>query len=168
MSAPYRESLPMRLRAAYFALHRHSNRHFLQFDTTADQYVLLSYLAEEDGVTQQELARRCSSDPRTIGTMIDLLETKGWVERRPHPADRRAWLVCLTRTGRTRQAELRQNSEAIRDTLRSVLEPEEMEVVLAALDKLAGAFASPTADAAAEGTRPKPKRHRKRTPAVKS
>ena len=40
----------MRLRAAYFAMHRHSNRHFLQFETTADQYVLLSYLAEEEGI----------------------------------------------------------------------------------------------------------------------
>jgi hypothetical protein len=47
---PYCETLQMRLRAAYFAMHRHSNRHFLQFETTADQYVLLSYLAEEDGI----------------------------------------------------------------------------------------------------------------------
>ena len=88
-TVPYCETLQMRLRAAYFAMHRHSNRHFLQLETTADQYVLLSYLAEEDGITQQELSTRCSSDARTIGTMIELLQRNGLVERQPHPSDRR-------------------------------------------------------------------------------
>ncbi|QDU92708.1 MarR family winged helix-turn-helix transcriptional regulator [Lignipirellula cremea] len=140
MPVPYRETLQMRLRSAYFALHRHSNRHFTQYETTADQYVLLSYLAEEDRITQQELSLRCASDPRTIGSMLSLLESKGWIAREPHPEDRRAWLVCLTPQGRSWHAELRQNSEAIRDTLYQALPPQELETVLHALDKIAGAF----------------------------
>ena len=130
----------MRLRAAYFALHRHSNRHFLQFETTADQYVLLSYLAEEDGINQKELSSRCSSDARTIGTMIELLERNGLVERQPHPSDRRAWQVFLTDTGRARHAQLRKNSEGIRDVLNGVLEPEELAIIQKALDRIAEAF----------------------------
>ena len=130
----------MRLRAAYFALHRHSNRHFLQFETTADQYVLLSYLAEEDGITQKELSARCSSDARTIGTMIELLEHKGLVKRQPDPSDGRARLVFLTKTGRARHTKLRKNSEEVRETLYGALEPEELEIVQKALDRIAEAF----------------------------
>jgi DNA-binding MarR family transcriptional regulator len=130
----------MRLRAAYSALHRHSNRHFLQFETTADQYVLLSYLTEEDGITQKELSARCSSDARTIGTMIELLEHKGLVERQPDPSDGRAWQVFLTKNGRARHAELRKNSEEIRDVLYGALDPEELAIVQKALDRIAEAF----------------------------
>ena len=130
----------MRLRAAYFALHRHSNRHFLQFETTADQYVLLSYLAEEDGITQKELSARCSSDARTIGTMIELLEQKGLVKRQPHPSDLRAWQVFLTKNGRARHAQLRKNSEEVREILYSTLEPEELAIIHKALDRIAEAF----------------------------
>jgi DNA-binding MarR family transcriptional regulator len=130
----------MRLRAAYSALHRHSNRHFLQFETTADQYVLLSYLAEEDGITQKELSARCSSDARTIGTMIELLEHKGLVERQPDPSDGRAWLVFLTKNGQARHTQLRKNSEEVRETLYGTLEPEELVIVEKALDRIAEAF----------------------------
>ena len=50
--------LPLVLRAAYFAMHRVSDGHFSRQGVTADQFVLLAYLAEDDGITQQELARR--------------------------------------------------------------------------------------------------------------
>ena len=142
-TVPYCETLQMRLRAAYFAVHRHSNRHFLQFETTDDQYVRLSYLAEEDGITQQELSSQCSSDARTIGTMIELLERNGLVERQPHPSDRRAWQVFLTDTGRARHAQLRKNSEEIRDALNDTLDPEEQAIVQKALDRIAEAFTKP-------------------------
>lgn len=130
----------MRLRAAYFALHRYANRHFIQFEMTADQYVLLSYLAEEDGITQKELASRCSSDARTIGTMIELLERKGLVERELHPSDRRAWQVFLTKAGRKRHRQLRTNSDSVREMLYGALEPDELTVVQKALDRIASAF----------------------------
>lgn len=149
----YRETLQMRLRAAYFALHRHSNRHFLQFDMTADQYVLLSYLAEEDGITQQELSCRCSSDARTIGTMIDLLERKELVERQPHPSDRRKWQVFLTDAGKERHAQLKESSEVIRQTLYDALDSNELAVLQKTLDRIAGAFGKPPQKPTGRGRR---------------
>ena len=46
------------LRAAYLALHRQTNDCFAKDGVTADQFVLLSALADADAVTQQELVRR--------------------------------------------------------------------------------------------------------------
>src|SRR5258706_272927 len=73
--------LPLVLRAAYFAMHRVSDGHFSRQGVTADQFVLLACLAEDDGITQQELARRASSDPSTIRAMLLLLEGRMLVAR---------------------------------------------------------------------------------------
>jgi DNA-binding MarR family transcriptional regulator len=65
--------LPRLLRAAPFAMHRASDAHFSSFGVTADQFVLLACLAQQDAITQHELARRASSDPSTIRAMLVLL-----------------------------------------------------------------------------------------------
>lgn len=67
---------------------------------TADQFVLLSLLADEDGVTQSALTLRASSDPNTVRAMLVLMEGMGLVARKPHDTDRRARRVVLTDKGR--------------------------------------------------------------------
>ena len=39
--------------------------------------------------------------PTTVTTLADRLEEQGFVERKPHPTDRRATYIALTRTGRS-------------------------------------------------------------------
>jgi DNA-binding MarR family transcriptional regulator len=106
--------LPRLLRAAYFAMHRVSDAHFSRSGVTADQFVLLACLAEQDGITQKELARRASSDPSTIRAMLVLLEGRGLVARARHPDDTRARLVTLTAKGRRLAERLWKTSEPIR------------------------------------------------------
>src|SRR5437016_6534484 len=88
------------LRAAYLALHRETNACFATDGVTADQFVLLSALADADAATQQELVRRVGSDPNTVRAILLLLERRGLVARERHPADGRARCVTLTVTGR--------------------------------------------------------------------
>src|SRR6185437_13722982 len=88
------------LRAAYLALHRQTNECFAKNGVTADQFVLLSALADTDAVTQQELVRRVNSDPNTVRVMLLLLESRGLVARERHPTDGRARCVMLTVKGR--------------------------------------------------------------------
>ncbi len=109
--------LPRLLRAAYFALHRASDAHFSRHGVTADQFVLLACLAQDDGITQQELARRASSDPSTIRAMLVLLEGRLLVARRRHPVDSRARVVTLTAKGRRLFERLLKSSEPIREQL---------------------------------------------------
>ena len=105
--------IAMALRAAYWAMHRCAEAGFEPAGVTADQFVLLAALADaardsaegidtSGGATQQELVRRTASDPSTIRAMLVLLERRGLVVRRPHPADRRARSVSLTAKGRRR------------------------------------------------------------------
>lgn len=96
----FHDNLGMRLRGAYLSVHRRTDAHFAEFGVTSDQFVVLSLLAEEDGITQQELSVRSYSDANTIAAMLRLLEQRGLLKREPHATDRRARSVVLTRKGR--------------------------------------------------------------------
>jgi DNA-binding MarR family transcriptional regulator len=96
----------MRLRGAYLTFHRMANAHFAPFGVTADQFVVLTLLAEEDGLTQREIVARAYSDPNTIGEMLTRLEGKKLVRRERHPTDGRARIVRLTPKGRALQKQL--------------------------------------------------------------
>ena len=96
--------IAMGLRAAYWAVHRRTDADLERHGVTAHQFVLLSLLSEADGITQQELVRRASSDANTVRAMLVLLERGGLLSRRPHPTDGRARQVVLTPKGRRRSA----------------------------------------------------------------
>jgi DNA-binding MarR family transcriptional regulator len=51
-------------------------------------------------LTMRALADKLKADPPYVTLIVDDLEERGLVERRPHPEDRRAKLVSLTRAGR--------------------------------------------------------------------
>jgi DNA-binding MarR family transcriptional regulator len=51
-------------------------------------------------LTMRALAEKLKADPPYVTLIVDDLEERGLVERRPHPDDRRAKLVSLTRAGR--------------------------------------------------------------------
>jgi DNA-binding MarR family transcriptional regulator len=106
--------LPMLLRAAYFGMHRVSDAHFASHGVTADQFVILACLAEEDTITQKDLARRASSDPSTIRAMLVLLEGRGLIARNRNPEDSRERLVTLTAKGRRLYERLFKSSDPIR------------------------------------------------------
>ncbi|GAA3691181.1 hypothetical protein GCM10023081_30760 [Arthrobacter ginkgonis] len=58
------------------------------------------------GLRLKELAERLRIAPRSATEVVDQLEAKGLVERRPDPADRRATRVFLTAAGRQLHAEV--------------------------------------------------------------
>ena len=53
-----------------------------------------------DGSRLTDLAERAQITKQSMGYLVDYLEQRGYLERRPDPSDRRAALVCLTDRGR--------------------------------------------------------------------
>jgi DNA-binding MarR family transcriptional regulator len=131
----------MRLRDAYLAWHRMANAHFERLGVTADQFVVLSLLAEGEGVTQRELVERASSDANTIGEMLTRLEKKQLVRRQPHPKDGRARCVFLTPRGRKTQVQLLTSWEGQIQTMGKVFRPKELEVLKDLLGRISDAVA---------------------------
>jgi MarR family transcriptional regulator for hemolysin len=56
---------------------------------TRAQWVILARLSRQPGLSQNEMAAICEVEPITVGRLIDRLEARGLVERRPDPMDRR-------------------------------------------------------------------------------
>jgi DNA-binding MarR family transcriptional regulator len=131
------------LRAAYLGLHRQTNDCFARDGVTADQFVLLSALADADAVTQQDLVRRVSSDPNTVRAMLLLLEGRGLVVRTRHPDDGRARCVRLTAKGRQVFRKLWARSEPLREQLLAAFRPDEVTALVRLLHRVAEVMASP-------------------------
>jgi DNA-binding MarR family transcriptional regulator len=66
---------------------------------TRSRAELLWRLHHQGPMTQRQLSDALRCTPRNVTGLLDGLQADGLVERRPHPADRRATLVTLTKEG---------------------------------------------------------------------
>jgi DNA-binding MarR family transcriptional regulator len=97
--------------------------------------VVLAYLRHE-GVRATDLAKSSGQLKQVVGVIVDDLETLGYVERKPDPADRRAKLIVPTRRGR-RQMKVADSIMAdIADRHASYLGAEEFQRFLATFRKV--------------------------------
>ena len=62
---------------------------------TRAQWIILFWLERQPGLSQKELAEILEVEPITVARLIDRLEARGMVERRPDPKDRRIWRLHL-------------------------------------------------------------------------
>ncbi|MFE9580938.1 MarR family winged helix-turn-helix transcriptional regulator [Nocardia sp. NPDC006044] len=67
---------------------------------TPQEWAALNCLDDQPDRSQKEVADLLGIDRTTMVALIDRLQTQAWVERRPHPADRRKNTVTLTPPGR--------------------------------------------------------------------
>jgi MarR family transcriptional regulator, transcriptional regulator for hemolysin len=62
---------------------------------TRAQWVILIWLQRQPGLSQKELAEIVEVEPITVARLIDRLQARGMVERRPDAKDRRIWRLHL-------------------------------------------------------------------------
>ena len=96
--------------------------------------LVLRRLAAEP-LTLSALAAQLTADPPYVTLMVDDLEERGLVERRPHPDDRRAKLVSLTPAGRAAVVQAEQILDEPPAALRE-LAPEDLAALLRVLERL--------------------------------
>ena len=59
------------------------------YGMTRAQGLILLRLEGQPGLSQNEMAALCEVEPITVGRLVDRLEARGLIERRPDPGDRR-------------------------------------------------------------------------------
>jgi MarR family transcriptional regulator, lower aerobic nicotinate degradation pathway regulator len=128
--------IAMGLRAAYWSMHRQTDACLEKCGMTANQFVLLALLVEQDGITQQELAQRASSDPNTIRAMLVLMENNGIVAREQHPTDGRARRVNLTRKGRQTFEKLSAVIKPLQERLSSLFQAGEDKTLVSFFNRI--------------------------------
>src|SRR5690554_3275361 len=85
------------------------------FDVTVDQWLVLKNLEENEMLSQTELANLVFKDHPTLTRIIDILCKKGYIERVPHPNDRRSFQLLLTPDGVQKVEALKPKVAAIRE-----------------------------------------------------
>ncbi|WP_291779571.1 MarR family transcriptional regulator [Cecembia sp.] len=86
-----------------------------EFDITVDQWLVMKNLSENELLSQSELAHLVFKDQPTLTRIIDILNKKGYVERNPHPQDRRSFQLILTEEGISKVKELKPQISSIRE-----------------------------------------------------
>lgn len=106
-------------------------------------------LHRQGPVTQQQIARTIGVTPRNVTALLDGLQASGFVQRDPHPADRRAVLVRLTDAGAAITGQLAADYAAGSAQLFAGMPAEQVRQFLATADTLTARLAS-TAQAATD------------------
>jgi len=121
IDSPERRRLPPLLRRAWYSLNQAFRRRILHLEITPDQFTALRILGEADqkGLSQRQLTELMSSDPNTVASLVERMETNGLLQRKPHETDRRANRIRLLAKGKKTYAAGREiavslQSEALR------------------------------------------------------
>ncbi len=141
IDSPERRRLPPLLRRAWYGLNQAFRRRIAHTGATPDQFTALRCLTESDpkGITQGDLTQMMSSDPNTIASLVERMEAAGWVERRPHEKDRRAYRIRVKPAGKRLYLELRQLAIDLQSGVLAVLPETERETFLTHLAAVADA-----------------------------
>ena len=123
---------------------------------TRAQCRTLGYIARNEGINQAGLADLLEIRPMTLVRQIDRMEDAGWIERRPHPADRRARRLFLTAKARPILGRIWDVANETRDEALARLKPAEAEQLIELLKRVHATLSErvphPVGDAAADGT----------------
>jgi DNA-binding MarR family transcriptional regulator len=108
---------------------RHAQKRFSErlepLGLTPRVWGAMNVLAAEGEITQQALGACVGMDPSSMVATIDELESKGYVERRRHPSDRRAHALHLTELGRETLARARRVARGAGEELLAPLDEQE-------------------------------------------
>ncbi|MDI4645270.1 MarR family winged helix-turn-helix transcriptional regulator [Cohnella hashimotonis] len=106
------------------------------YDITPEQWSVLYYATESDGLIQRELGERAGKDKPTTTRIVDHLVRKGWILRRPDQNDRRAIFIEATAEGRRLIEETRPIETAVLAEVTACLTPGELETLLGLLHRV--------------------------------
>lgn len=105
------------------------NRYDLRSEElTVPQFMIMNY-ATPDGVPLSTISTRMLCDNSNLTGIVDRLISKGYVERRPDPQDRRVSLICLTAAGAEKLRSIRpRHHERVSHRMRSLSSDEVVQL----------------------------------------
>lgn len=97
---------------------------------------LIMAICRTPGCSQDQLAKQMGFDKSTIGRQLELMEDKGFVERKPSPTDKRVLCVFPTEQMLAFQPGLSAAMEEWNEFLLSELTPDEKEKLADIMTKI--------------------------------
>jgi MarR family transcriptional regulator, lower aerobic nicotinate degradation pathway regulator len=106
------------------------------FDLTPVQYAALVAIQTHPGIDATRLSAVIAFDRSTLGSVIERIEAKGLIERKPSPDDRRIKLLYLTRAGAALLREIVPAVDRAQARMLEPLKPADRKTLMALLSQL--------------------------------
>jgi DNA-binding MarR family transcriptional regulator len=100
---------------------------------TRAQWGILLWLERQPGISQKELAELLEVEPISVARLVDRLEARGMVERRPDPKDRRIWRLHLCPPAHPELHEIHRHRAAMVRRLTTGIDPAPLDAMVEVL-----------------------------------
>ena len=127
------------------ALHRLSSEELLGM--RLKPYMVLGYIREHPGTTQQELESALFMDANSVVLILNELEAAQFSVRRRDPQDRRRHIVELTDSGRSAIERADAAREGLEDEVLAPLSADERKTLRQLLERVLDSLVQPAAEA---------------------
>lgn len=111
-------------------------RTYTNFQLNNQQYTLLTLILRHPSSTPTELAEKMNITKSAISQQLVKLEVEGYIYRKQHSEDKRAFSVELGEKGLLYKEEMEKFTQQISEKYYASLSPEELTNFLSALQKL--------------------------------
>jgi DNA-binding MarR family transcriptional regulator len=101
------------------------------------QFALMLAIDASEGLSQNAVSEWLRIPPSSMVAVVDSLEARGLVERRPHPSDRRSRTLHITVDGRMVLDSATQHAIGLEETVCADLSPDQREKLLDMLARVA-------------------------------
>lgn len=110
-----------------------------KYNITHSQQAILGYLQHVDReyVIQKDIEKHFYISNPTVSGLLTRLEQKGFIERLPHPKDKRTKIIRLTSKAQELHQDIVNSIKQLDEFYRSILTVEEEKALLLILNKVA-------------------------------
>ena len=118
---------------------------------TRAQWVILIWLERQPGLSQNELACLVEVEPITVARLIDRLEARGLVERRPDPKDRRVRRLHLKAAAQPLLAKIHAYRRELNAAMTEGIDPDALKYFAESLIRMKANLVNQVRDTAKAG-----------------
>lgn len=136
MSSDCEESIGRLISLTSQTMRNHLNQRLHEYDLTIEQLQILKLLDTVDGLSQVVLGGSAEKTPANTTRILDRLEKKKRIVRRPNPNDRRSSLVFLCERGKLIRDELISKLEELQGELVEGIEKEKQLITIEVLREI--------------------------------
>lgn len=128
--------LGFHIRLAHGAVYRHFTESFTDLGLTQKQVSALWLVDDHPGIAQTDLARRLRMDRATTMAIVNRLEARDYLTRRPAPDDGRKQALFITAEGSSALSSAKSAVQAHENWLKARFSPQEVEVLIDLLTRI--------------------------------
>lgn len=124
------ETVDYNFKVTWHAITKMYNAYGAPFDITASTGFVLLNIDVENGTPATKIAPLLGMESRSLTRMLKTFEEKGWIEKKPDPADGRSVRIFLTPLGIKKRELSRLSVKVFNNKVRESVTDEQLDVFL--------------------------------------